>query len=166
MVTASLRHLCRIETEPVIVMILPNRQTLMGMALGALCASGVAAIGPGFILSTIADEASVGVDAAKLVKFDDREYEVSYADWVSTDPLSTATVKKIEGGKVSYVSITTTATGTYSTDGLTSRHVQYPGIEVREASRHRNSFAYWSHGRWQGFATSNGNSFISISSRR
>ncbi len=147
-------------------MTLPSSQTLMGMALGALCATAVAAIGPGFVLDVIADEAPVGFDTANLVKFGDREYEVSYADWVSTDPLSTAVVKKIEAGKTSYVSISTTATGTYSTDGLTSRHVQYPGIEVDEVTSTRNRFAYWSNGRWQHFATRTSNSFVAISTPR
>ncbi|KKB08845.1 hypothetical protein [Devosia chinhatensis] len=142
---------------------LPTRQMLMGMTLGALCATGLAAIGPGYVLEAFADEMPAGFNADKLVRFGDRDYEVAYADWVSTDPLSTATVKKIEAGKVSYVSITTTATGTYSTDALTSPHVLYPGIDVREANPTGNFFAFWSGGSWQGFASQRGNSFISIS---
>lgn len=147
-------------------MILPSRQVLAGMALGAICATALAATGPGFVMDVFADEAAVGFDTGNLVKFGDREYDVSYADWVSTDPLSTAVVKKIEAGKTSYVSISTTATGTYSTDGLTSRHVQYPGIEVNEVTPARNRFAYWSHGRWQTVATRSGNSFVVISTVR
>ncbi|ODT71477.1 MAG: hypothetical protein ABS75_09475 [Pelagibacterium sp. SCN 63-23] len=143
---------------------LPTRHMLLGMTLGAICASALAATGPGFVLEVFADEMPAGFDTGKLVKFDDREYEVSYADWVSTDPLSTATVKKIEGGKVSYVSITTTATGTYSTDGLTSKNVLYPGIDVEQVSSDGNKFAYWSNGNWQRFAVQSGNSFISIGS--
>jgi len=147
-------------------MILPSRQVLTGMALGAICATALAATGPGFVMNVFADEAAVGFDTGNLVKFGEREYEVSYADWVSTDPLSTTTVRKIEAGKSSYVNISTTATGTYSTDGLTSRHVQYPGIEVKEVTPVRNRFAYWSHGRWQVIATHSGNSFIAISTVR
>lgn len=143
---------------------LPTRHMLLGMTLGALCATALGAIGPGYVLEAFADEKPAGFDTDKLVKFGDRAYEVSYADWVSTHPLSTATVKKIEAGKVSYVSITTTATGTYSTDGLTSKHVLYPGIEVEPADTRGNWFAYWAGGHWQGFATQNGNSFIAINS--
>ena len=142
---------------------LPTRHMLLGMTLGAVCATALAAIGPGQVFQAIADELPAGFDTDKLVKFGDREYEVSYADWVSTDPLSTATVMKIEAGKVSYVQISTTATGTYSTDGLTSKHVRYPGIEVREVKPDGYKFAYWQSGRWQGFATRDGHSFISIS---
>ncbi len=145
---------------------LPTRHMLMGMTLGALCATALAAMGPGYVMEAFADEMPAGFDTDKLVKFDDREYEVSYADWVSTDPLSTAMVKKIEAGKVSYVSITTTATGTYSTDSLTSKHVLYPGIDVKQANSGGNWFSYWSSGRWQSFATRNGNSFVAITSPR
>ncbi len=144
-------------------MTLPTRHMLLGMTLGAICASALAALGPGYVLEAFADEMPAGFDTGKLVKFGDREYEVSYADWVSTDPLSTATVKKIEAGKVSYVSITTTATGTYSTDGLTSRNVLYPGIEVTPVNTRDNFFSFWSAGHWQGMATRSGNSFIFIS---
>ncbi len=143
-------------------MSLPTRHMLLGMTLGAICASALAAIGPGYMLEAFADEMPAGFDTSKLVKFGDREYEVSYADWVSTDPLSTATVKKIEAGKVSYVSITTTATGTYSTDGLTSKHVLYPGIDVKQINPRIDQFAYWSNGQWWGFAVQSSNSFISI----
>lgn len=141
---------------------LPTRHMLLGMTLGAICASALAAIGPGYVLSALADEMPAGFDTGKLAKFGDREYQVSYADWVSTEPLSSAQVKKVEAGKVSYVSITTTATGTYSTDGLTSKHVLYPGIEVEEAEPRGNFFAFWSLGQWQGIATHSGNSFIAI----
>ena len=142
---------------------LPSRQVLLGMTLGASCATVLASIGPGVVLSVIADEAPSGFDTSNLVRFDDRDYRVAYADWVSTDPLSSSTVKKIEGGKVTYVSITTTATGTYSTDGLTSRHVLYPGIEVDEVTDEpRNWLSYWTDGGWYSFSSRAGNSFIRL----
>ena len=75
---------------------LPDRNLLLGMTLGALCATGLAAIGPGMVFTALADEfAPSGVDAASLVKFEDREYVVDYDDWVATDPLSTTRVKKV-----------------------------------------------------------------------
>lgn len=139
---------------------LPDRHLLLGMTLGATCATALAAIGPGMVFATLADEMPVaGVDAASLVKFKDRDYFVGYEDWVATDPLSTTRVKKVEAGKVSYVTITTTATGTYSTDAMFSDHVQYPGIEVERADVGRNFFHYWSNGRWSAFSTGNAGSF-------
>jgi hypothetical protein len=142
---------------------LPTRQMLMGMALGAACATALAAFGPGYVVDVFADEMPAGFDTDNLVKFDDRDYQVEYEDWVSTDPISTARVKKIEAGRVTYVDIATTATGTYSTDGLTSRHVQYPGIEVEEVGTSRVTwFASWRNGRWVSFATAPGRSFVSV----
>jgi hypothetical protein len=145
---------------------LPTRHMLLGMTLGAACATALAAIGPGFVVEVFADEMPAGFDTDNLVKFDDRYYEVDYEPWVSTDPLSTAQIKKIEGGRVSYVNITTTATGTYSSDALTSPHVQYPGIEVESAQKRGFFFSSWSGGRWTAFATYAGNSFVSIVNRR
>ena len=88
-----------------------------------------------------------------------RGHPTDYDDWVATDPLSTARVKKVEAGKVSYVSITTTATGTYSTDAMFSNHVQYPGISVTPAEPDRNVFRYWTNGRWSAFSTGTAGSF-------
>jgi len=143
---------------------LPTRQMLMGMTLGAVCATAIAAIGPGYVVDAFADEMPAGFDTDKLVKFDDRTYEVEYADWVSTDPLSSITVKKIEAGRVSHVSITTTATGTYSTDGLTSKHVLYPGIDVTSVGRGTGTYVrFWTNGDWYSFRSRAGNSFIRLS---
>ena len=139
---------------------LPDRHLLLGMTVGAICATVIAAIGPGVVLQAFGDEMAIkGVDAASLVKFEEREYIVDYDDWVATDPLSTTRVKKVEAGKVSYVTITTTATGTYSTDAMFSNHVQYPGISVEEAEPDRNFFRYWTNGRWSSFSTGTAGSF-------
>ena len=139
---------------------LPDRHLLLGMTVGAICATVIAAIGPGMVIEAFADEMAIsGVDAASLVKFEDRDYAVNYDDWVATDPLSTTRIKKVEAGKVSYVTITTTATGTYSTDAMFSNHVQYPGIDVEAAEPDRNFFRYWTNGRWSAFSTGTAGSF-------
>ena len=140
---------------------LPDRHLLLGMTVGAICATAIAAIGPGMVIQAFGDEMAIsGVDAASLVRFEDRDYVVDYDDWVATDPLSTARVKKVEGGRVSYVTITTTASGTYSTDAMFSNHVQYPGIEVEAAEPDRNFFRYWTNGRWSAFRTGTAGSFV------
>lgn len=149
---------------------LPDRHLLLGMTLGALCATALAFTGPGMVIDTFADEflnevVAPGFDASKLVFFEDRPYEVTPEEWVSEEPTSSAVVKKIEAGKVSYVTIATTATGTYSTDALFSDHVQYPGISVEELPVYpRNRFSYWSGGHWNSFTSSVGNSFFSYRS--
>ncbi|UJW85309.1 hypothetical protein [Devosia sp. SL43] len=145
---------------------LPDRHMLLGMTLGALCATVIAFTGPGMVVETFADDlldrvVPQGFDPSKLVRFEGRKYLVESEDWVSTEPLSTAVVKKVEAGKVSYVTITTTETGTYSTDAMFSDHVQYPGIAVDEVPRYpHNRFSYWSGGNWYGFTTGGANSFF------
>lgn len=139
---------------------LPDRHLLLGMTVGAICATALAAIGPGVVIQAFGDEMAVnGIDPSRLVKYEERDYLVDYDDWVATDPLSTSRVKKVEAGKVSYISITTTATGTYSTDAMFSNHVQYPGISVEAAEPARNFFRYWTNGRWSAFSTGTAGSF-------
>ena len=75
----------------------------------------------------------IGTDApplSMLVKFDDRQYEIAYSRNISLEPTSSAIVRKIGYGRAVDVNIATTSTGTYSSDGLTSPHVLYPGIAV------------------------------------
>lgn len=148
---------------------LPTRHMLFGISLGALCASALAAMGPGYVMDAIADEMPAGFDTGKLVKFDDRDYRIDYEDWVSTDPVSSSIIKKIEGGRVSYVNVATTATGTYSSDSLISKHVLYPGIEVNEVAEdgtvRRPRMAFWTNGSWYQFASRSGNSILRFSGR-
>lgn len=145
---------------------LPNRHTLLGMTLGALCATALAFTGPGMVIDTVADEfidrvVPQGFDTSNLVRFEGKRYLVEADAGVATEPLSTVRVKKVEGGQVSYVTISTTASGTYSTDALFSNHVQYPGIEVTELPRYpRNQFSYWSGGHWYRFSSSSANSLF------
>ncbi|MET3926402.1 hypothetical protein [Devosia sp. 2618] len=145
---------------------LPDGHLLLGMLLGAISATALATMGPGMVVQAFADASVGGIDPSRLVRFEERDYTVDYEDWVATDPLSTAMVKKIEGGKVSYVNITTTATGTYSTDAMFSKHVLYPGITVSQVPDERdyNRFSYWTNDGWTSFGTSNGKSFIYLRS--
>ena len=52
-------------------------------------------------------------------------------------------------GLVSEVTITTTPSGTYSTDGLLSPHIQYPGItkKLKEWARPRSTYWYSSRSK-------------------
>lgn len=147
-------------------MSLPTRHMLMGMVLGAVCATALAAIGPGYVVEAFGDEMPAGFDTSRLVKLDDRTYRMGHEPWVATDPISTARVKKIEAGRVTYVDIATTETGTYSTDGLRSPHVQYPGVSVEEVRPRRAAFFAWSGDRWSHFSTFVGNSYVSITTSK
>lgn len=60
-----------------------------------------------------------------------RKYDITFDDSVSMDVKRTQVVKKIGYGRRSEITIVTTPSGTYSTDGLLSPHVQYPGIEKK-----------------------------------
>jgi hypothetical protein len=69
-----------------------------------------------------------------------KKFAITFGDSVSTEPQSTQTVSKIGFGHKSVVSIVTTTSGTYSSDGIASPHVLYPGIDV--ALKHPNR-SYW-----------------------
>lgn len=149
---------------------LPDRRILLGMFLGAISATALATSGPGAVLEVFADEEqqviAPGFDTSKLVKFEGRTYAVTAEPGVSQEPLSTQTVKKIEGGRVSYVTIATTATGTYSSDAMFSSHVQYPGIAVEELSPSwfSNVFYSWNGKTWSSFSSRQGHSYMSYRS--
>jgi hypothetical protein len=130
---------------------LPDRHLLLGMTFGAICATALAAIGPGFTVDVFADEAKPAIDTDALVRIDDRDYRITYEDWVSTTPLSNARIRKIEYGRTSFVDIATTQTGTYSTDGFASAHVLYPGIEVEEEPGREPFAVAFLGGRGQGW---------------
>lgn len=148
---------------------LPTRDVLLGMTLGAVSAMVLATVGPGMVVQTFADGMlnavmAPGFDTSKLVKFEGRRYQVQTEDWVSQDASSSQMVKKVEGGRVSYVTIATTPTGTYSSDGMFSRNVQYPGIAVDEAPHRTGSFSYWGGNRWFSFSSRAARSFLYLRS--
>lgn len=65
-----------------------------------------------------------------LVKFDDKQYQVAYSADVALEPTASTMVRKVGYGRVTDINIATTDTGTYSSDGLASPYVRYPGIKV------------------------------------
>ncbi len=91
-----------------------------------------------FNISARADEMSAPDDLSDLLRIDLPTADISINENIGGPVQSTATVTKIAYGNVSHVRVYSTATGAYSTDGLLSPHVQYPGIEVTQhrVSRH------------------------------
>lgn len=67
-----------------------------------------------------------------LYKIDGKDYRVTAGPGVSLAPLGASSVRKIGYGHVSEVRIVSTASGTYSTDGMASPHVLYPGLTVEQ----------------------------------
>lgn len=118
---------------------IPLSRLKVGLAVGFLLVALIAA-------GTSYADGQFGSGPAPLstlVKFGDREYELTTADWVSLDPISSSTVRKIGYGRITEVSIATTSTGTYSSDGMVSPHVRYPGITVRAVPLDESAEPIW-----------------------
>ncbi|HEY4201112.1 MAG TPA: hypothetical protein VGM83_11165 [Devosiaceae bacterium] len=151
-------------------MALPNVYIVSGMAFGAFVATAMAWIGPGVDIRAFASEMFPHFNTSHLVKFDDfyvtnhRLYGVNTEDSVSTVPQQTSTVRKIEFGRTSFVDITTTSSGTYSSDAMFSPNVRYPGVHVTPLTRpgrHVRSLAYWTNtDGWVVVPLVNASSFI------
>lgn len=111
-------------------------------ALGGMIGLGVSLVlvSPGIMASVSADENPLNIlteNAAQLLDRVDGNAEFFKPNWtvedtVSTKLLSTQTVRKIEAGKTSFVTVATTATGVYSSDALTSPNIRYPGIHAEQ----------------------------------
>lgn len=83
------------------------------------------------------------IDFSNLIRIGDDKFEASYSGQFSDEVESVRTVRKIGFGKVEEVSIVTTASGTYSTDGLATRRVRYPDIDTRRADPEGLTGATW-----------------------
>lgn len=123
-----------------------------GTAIGALAVLVMPAMLPSAqaveeplqLLSSTAEEIFVPpVDVADLVKRD-----VVIEPQVATEVLRSTRIKKIGFGRVEYVDIMETASGTYSTDAVESPHVRYPGIHARAGSD-TIELAAWSADGWE-----------------
>lgn len=98
-----------------------------GIALTLLLAAAIAA-GSAYADGIVTSSPPLST----LVKFGERQYQIAYSEDVSLEPTQTVVVRKIGFGRIETVNIATTASGTYSSDGLTSPYIQYPGISVSE----------------------------------
>ena len=96
------------------------------------------------------------VDPDKLLKWD-----FTVDPGVSTEPLKEHTIRKIGYGRTSFVQVVETATGTYSSDGLDSSHIQYPGI-TKERRHDVAALAYWNGKGWSLAAPFTAGSFVIV----
>ena len=120
-------------------------------------AASVVLVMPSIIPHAWADEEPIRtLQVAKhtALKLFDRDLDLFKPQWstepsVSQDVLSTHVVRKIEAGKTSLVQVVTTSSGVYSSDGLDSPHVRYPGFN-RDTAREFDAVAYLSDGSWVG----------------
>jgi len=68
---------------------------------------------------------------------------------VSIEPVSETSIKKIGYGHVTYVDVMETESGVYSTDGLNSPNVTYPGIHKEpKVAAAAPMMWFWSDGHW------------------
>ena len=81
---------------------------------------------------------------------------------VSVEPIRETVVRKIAYGRTTFVNVMETDSGVYSTDGLASPNIQYPGI-VKETKPSANAGVwYWSGRHWVATAPLSAGSFASI----
>lgn len=95
-------------------------------------------------------------DPSQLMKWD---YYVEPG--VSIEPVAESTVRKIAYGRTTYVRVMETESGVYSTDGLASPHIQYPGI-VKERKPTEPGVWYWNGRQWVAAVPFSAGSFASI----
>jgi hypothetical protein len=123
----------------------PLTRKLVAGLVGAAVIGGLVAAGgvvlPAILQTTLASEPALA-DALQplqhpsrgaaldnnLLRVDGKYYGVASTPDVSLTPLSSTVVRKIGYGQTTFVTIATTSSGTYSTDGLTSPNIRYPGI--------------------------------------
>jgi hypothetical protein len=139
-----------------------------GSILGLL-AAGMLAL-PSLLPSALADEEPAktllsSMDELWPPRFDTDnlvKYDFTIEPSVSTDVVKTRTVRKIGYGRTEFVEIYTTPTGTYSSDGLASPHIRYPGIHKELKRSVIGEIALWSGGGWQVVREMNAGSFVTI----
>lgn len=143
-----------------------TRTILTGGLMGLLVAGALAT--PSFLPPAMADEEpartllKTGAELfpKQIEGSDFVKPEWTVEPWVSMDVIEEVTVRKIGYGKTEFVSIMTTATGTYSSDGLASPHIRYPGIHANDTTAAFDAVAYW-EGGWQLIKPLTAGSFIS-----
>jgi hypothetical protein len=140
------------------------------MALGGLVgvAVSVTLAWPGLIPKAIADEQPMKLLTAsknELLEMLNGPAEFFKPQWtvedsVSTEVVSSSRIRKIEAGRTSFVTVARTATGVYSSDGLTSTNVRYPGIHSDE--QRNAALAYLVGGGWMFFAPAAAGSSLEV----
>lgn len=81
---------------------------------------------------------------------------------VSIEPVKETVVRKIGYGKSTFVNVMETESGVYSTDGLASPHIQYPGIIKDPKPSADAGIWYWNDRKWVASAPLSAGSFVSI----
>jgi hypothetical protein len=112
-------------------LVVPTKMALVGIVIGAISGLAVAQLHPGPTLAAVVANPPFNIGKAldtNLAKFNGAYYAIGTEPGISMDAESSATVRKIGYGQTSFVTVNKTSTGTYSSDGLASPYVRYPGI--------------------------------------
>lgn len=140
------------------------------LAIGALIggiASAVIAV-PSLVPHAVADEAvAIAQPANDFFTGKPTSLDLFKPQWsvdasVSTEVLSSTTIRKIEFGRMSTVTIATTASGTYSSDAMDSPHVRYPGVYRVQAAAGPGALAELTVDGWKLLRHIDAGSFVSI----
>jgi len=120
-------------TSLIDTVIVPTKLALVGIFIGAISGLALAQLSPGPTLAAVEKDPPFTVGKAlgtHLARFDGRYFAIGTEPGVSLEPLSTSVVRKIGYGQTSFVTVATTSSGVYSSDGLKDPHVRYPGVFV------------------------------------
>jgi hypothetical protein len=113
-------------------------------AISKLTEDGANAVSSALSMAALADDTPASpIDFDKLVKFEGKDYTIEHDGTMSTEVLANFSVKKLGYGKVTEVKVFRTPTGTFSTDGLFSPKILYPGIKVTPAAEPIASIFSW-----------------------
>lgn len=97
-------------------------------------------------IQSIVEQDDILIDPSDFVRIDHFNGHISVADYVDKQVQTVSQVTKIGYGQIHQVNVTTTSTGTYSSDALLSANVQYPGVKlVPKPSEIESSLAYGNH---------------------
>lgn len=91
------------------------------------------------------------------------KYDFSVEPSVDELVVNTRTVRKIGYGRTQVVEIVTTPSGVYSSDGLASPHIRYPGIHKRWKGAPHGGLALWTDGNgWTAHKGIDAGSFVTL----
>lgn len=147
-------------------------ETSRAIALGGVIGLGAVVLMsvPEFLPRAVADEQPMrtllksaaelfppALDPSKLLKWD-----FTVQPGTSIEPIRESTVRKIAYGKTTFVEVMETASGVYSSDGLASPNVQYPGIVKTPKPGPLPILWFWGEDRWASAAAFNAGSFTAV----
>ena len=111
-------------------LVVPTKLALVGMVIGAVAGLAVAQLNPGPSMAAVVEKPPFAVGKAldaHLAKFDGDYYAIGTRPGITLEGTEVV-VEKIGYGKPRFVTITNTPSGAYSSDGLVSPHIRYPGV--------------------------------------